>query len=348
MKKRLRNHGVEIGTLPTGPGNRITDVAGVLVGHATCDESPHQTGVTVVIPGVRNPFTEKYTAAVYVINGFGKSQGLVQIEELGALETPIALTNTLNVGRVHDALVTYMLQRCDQDGISPVSINPVVCECNDSRLNRIQDRVVSEAHVQKAIETASIDFDEGSVGAGRGTTAFGLKGGIGSASRVIRFDEKPYTLGVLVQSNHGCREDLMINGQKIPLLSSEKATAEVDQGSIIIIVATDLPVSDRQLKRIIKRVGVGLARTGSYLGHGSGEIAVGFSTANPVHHHSSSDFMQVTMINENQIDRVFRAVVEATEEAVLNSMITATPVAAGKEKPLCLSEVLGELNWPDS
>lgn len=347
MNGRLRDMGITIGTLPTGLGNRITDVAGVLVGHTTCDEPPYQTGVTVVMPGERNPFVLKYTAAAYVMNGFGKSQGLIQLEELGTLETPIALTNTLNVGRVHDALVAYMLKRCEAEGVPLTSVNPVVCECNDSRLNQIQDRVVGDLHVRKAIEAASTDFEEGSVGAGRGTTAFGLKGGIGSASRMIRFDDKEYTLGVLVQSNHGCREDLMIQGRQVPLGPFEAKKVEIDQGSIIIIVATDLPVSDRQLKRIIKRVAVGLARTGSYLGHGSGEIVVGFSTANPIPHDSSSELMQITIINEGQIDRAFRAAAEATEEAVLNSMLAATPVEAGNERPLCLTEVLEKLESSD-
>ena len=177
-----------IGKLPHGAGNRITDVPGVRVGHCTVDEGTCHTGVTVVMPPCRNPYTEKLTAASFVFNGYGKTQGLVQVDELGTLETPIALTGTLNVGKVHDAMVSWMIKRCAEDGIRLTSVNPVVCECNDSRLSEIALRPVGEREVFAAIDSASEDFAQGAVGAGRGTTCYGMKGGIGSSSRLMNID----------------------------------------------------------------------------------------------------------------------------------------------------------------
>ncbi len=215
MKKRIRDYGIVIGEGKTGPRNKITDVPGVKVGHCTVDTKDHKTGVTVIMPCQDNPFVNKLTAAAYVHNGFGKSQGLIQVEELGTIETPIALTNTLNVGKVHDAIVDYMVDRCVREGVAVTSINPVVGECNDSKLNRIQERVVGKRQVYEAIDKASDDFEEGAAGAGTGTVCFGCKGGIGSASRIMEYDGKEYTLGVLVQSNFGQTRDLCLNGEKI-------------------------------------------------------------------------------------------------------------------------------------
>ncbi len=324
MKKGIRDYGIVIGSGQTGPMNKITDVPGVMVGHCTVDTKEHKTGVTVILPCEDNPFTNKLTAAAYVHNGFGKTQGLLQVEELGALETPIALTNTLNVGLVHDALVDYMIDRCSRDGIELTSVNPVVGECNDGSLSRIQKRAVGKVQVNKAIASACKDFEEGCVGAGTGTVCFGLKGGIGSASRIMTYDGTEYTLGVLVQSNFGKTADFMLGGKhEGKELAGRIEEAKLDAGSIMMIVATDLPVSDRQLKRIIKRAGVGLSRCGSYMGHGSGDIAIGFTTANRIPVNSGREILSVKVLREDRLEAAFRAAAEATEEAILNSLASA-------------------------
>ena len=307
-----------IGTLPHGPRNSIADVPGVRVGHCTVDEGNCHTGVTVVMPPCRNPYAEKLTAASCVFNGYGKTLGLVQLDELGTLETPIALTNTLNVGRVHDALVSWMVQRCAEDGIPLTSINPVVCECNDSRLSEIVRRPVGEREVFAAIDAASDTFAQGSVGAGRGTVCYGLKGGIGSASRRMALDGQEYTMGVLVQSNYGASADF--RRACLP-----EGLAESDQGSIILIVATDLPLSARQLRRVLRRTSVGMARLGSYIGHGSGEIAVGFTTAPRI---GQGSFEVQKILREEKMNLPFRAVGECAEEAILQSLWHAEPDTA--------------------
>ena len=302
---------LSIGRMPHGPRNLISDVPGVPVGHATVDREDCHTGVTVVLPHGENPFTHPVTAASCVFNGFGKTQGLVQVDELGAIETPIALTNTLNVGKVHDALVSWMLERCARDGVPLRSVNPVVCECNDSRISDIARRPVGQAEVYAAIEDASADFAEGSVGAGRGTICYGMKGGVGSSSRLIELDGETFTLGVLVQSNYGASSDF--REATLP-----EGLAECDKGSIIMIVATDLPLTARQLKRVLRRCSVGMARLGSYIGHGSGEIAVGFTTAP---RETRGHFEVLRALREEDMNLPFRAVGEATEEAILKSML---------------------------
>ena len=329
-RKRIRDFGIVPGRLETGKRNKITDVAGVKVGHCTIKTKENHTGVTVILPGEDNAFADKYTAAAYVHNGFGKSAGLIQVEELGTLETPIALTNTLNVGRVWDAMVDLVVKQCEKDGLEPMSINPVVGECNDSRINRIQKRAVGADAVHLAFESASDDFEEGDVGAGAGTVCYGLKGGIGSASRVIRIGERAYTIGVLVQSNFGATEDFVLNGEavggKILDWKQEKndmAASEEDRGSIMSILATDLPLTSRQLKRILKRTGVGIARTGGYTGHGSGEVMIGFTTANRIPSDETENLFELRAIPEPVINRAFLAAAEAEQEAILNSMTAA-------------------------
>ena len=325
---RIRDFGYAVGSMQPGPLNRISDVPGVTVGHATIATKTHNTGVTVVLPCQDNPFARKLPCASFVLNGFGKTAGLVQIDELGTLETPIALTNTLNVGLVHDALVEYMIRRCETEGVSVRSVNPVVCECNDAALSDIRRRAVRQEHVFAAIESACAEFEEGAVGCGRGTTCHGLKGGVGSASRLIPLDGRRYALGVLVQTNHGRLTDFMIGGdrigERIQRTLSENAP---DKGSCIVVLATDLPLSDRQLRRVLKRCGVGLARLGSFTGHGSGEVFVGFSTANrTAPDDDPRGVIPCEAFNENRIDAVFRAAAECTEEAVLNSMAAAEDV----------------------
>lgn len=331
MKLRARDRGIIVGELPTGPLNKVSDVPGVTVGHVTITEGKHNTGVTVVMPCVDNMFVSKLTAAEHVLNGFGKTAGLMQIDELGNIETPIALTNTLNVGLVHDAMVGYMIDRCVKDQVKLRSVNPVVCECNDASLNDICHRAVREEHVLKAIESACADFEEGAVGAGRGMTCHGLKGGMGSSSRLVTIGDREYTLGVLALTNHGRMTDLTICGER----AGERIHKEIqeslpDKGSCIVIMATDLPLTDRQLKRVIKRASVGLARLGSFIGHGSGEVFIGFTTANRIPKDPQPGLMKLEAIHEDYIDRAFRAMAEATEEAVLNSMLMAETVVSAE------------------
>lgn len=316
---------VKQNSFPHGRLNKITDVKGVLVGHSTIDKENSKTGVTVIMPSDKNIFAHKLTAAVHVINGYGKTSGLMQIEELGILESPIALTNTLNVGLVQDALIGYMLEKSAEEGIEIKSINTVVGECNDSRINDISKRACKESNLLEAIRDAESDFAEGAVGAGRGTICHGLKGGIGSSSRVIDVNGHSFTLGVLVQSNYGKLEELNINGQdigaEIEKLIQKDETAET--GSIMIIAATDAPLSSRQLKRVLKRSQNGLARLGSITGNGSGEVVIGFSTANAVNIKDDSLVRTASELNENYINLFFKAMCEAVEEAVLHSLLAS-------------------------
>ena len=344
--RRIRDFGVVPGRLPAGEKNSIADVPGVRVGHWTCRNERHQTGVTVVIPR-QQIFLHKCTAAVHVINGYGKSAGLVQIEELGQLETPVALTNTLNVGKVSDALVQYTIGELEKTGKKLRSLNPVVGECNDASLNEITDRNAGYDQVAEAIMQASDTFEQGSVGAGTGMTCHDLKGGIGSASRIIKIGRNIFTLGVLLLCNHGNLQDLRVNGKLVGPEIGKRIRAEQkeqkkagqeespagtsadyseDVGSCIIVLATDLPVSSRQLKRILRRSGVGLARCGSYWGHGSGDIAIGFTTAHDIAEDETKSVVSRKMLNERYLEIAFLAAAEACEEAVLNALAAAEPV----------------------
>ena len=317
----IENIKLKIGKLQKGKNNLITDVKGVKVGHKTLDNGNIKTGVTAIIPHSDNIFREKLICSSYVINGFGKSIGLVQINELGTLETPIILTNTLSVGTCSTALVKYMLKENEDIGVTTGTVNPVVCECNDGYLNDIRGLHVKEEDVFDAIENAEINFKEGNIGAGTGMSCYQLKGGIGSASRVLKLDDKEYTIGSLVLSNFGLKEDLLVDGIKVGEKILEKESEELEKGSIIIILATDIPMNERQLKRIAKRVPIGLARTGSHIGNGSGDIVIAFSTANRIKHYEYRDIVSIKIINENIIDKVFRGVIECVEEAVISSLL---------------------------
>lgn len=347
--KRIREFGYVIGKYPTGVKNKITDVPGVRVGHWTVDEGQQHTGITVVLPGEDNPFLKKYTASGYVHNGFGKTCGLIQVEELGTLETPIALTNTLNVGKVADALVSYMVEETRREGVEISSLNPVVGECNDSRINRIQDRAAGEQELRAAIAAAAMDFEEGNVGAGTGTICYGLKGGIGSSSRILKIGGRTYTVGILVQTNFGATEDLRVDGDPVgrrlreKLRQSGSGSSADDRGSIMTVLATDLPVTERQLYRILRRCGVGIARTGAYTGHGSGEVMIGFTTANRVDTTGNQMVESCLRLREEALNPVFDATAEAVEEAILNSMTAAGP-ARGLDGAWyrSLSEFLGK------
>ncbi|WP_408010127.1 P1 family peptidase [Pseudalkalibacillus sp. A8] len=347
-QKRIRDYGVRIGKLEPGKLNAITDVEGVTVGHVTLSDGDVQTGVTAVLPHQGNVFREKLIASSHVINGFGKTVGTIQMEELGVLETPILLTNTLSIGTAADALIEYMLELNPEIGRTTGTVNPVVGECNDMYLNDIRAQYISKEHVFQAIENASVEFEEGAVGGGRGMLCYSLKGGIGSASRKIKLEHGEYTVGVLVMSNFGMLSDLRIDGKAVGQKLKEhilQAREEKDKGSIMVIVATDLPVSERQLNRIIKRTGVGLSRTGSFISNGSGDVVIGFSTATKIPHDKPDHLLSFPTIHEEDMDLAFRAVGEAVEEAVLNSMITAEKVVGrdGNVRPT-LKDLIEQFN----
>jgi D-aminopeptidase len=323
--------GLAIATLPPGPLNAITDVAGVRVGHRTVTDPGNpavQTGVTVVCAHGGNLFREKVVAACHVINGFGKSVGLLQIAELGQLESPIALTNTLSVPAATEGLLDHLLARCPEIGTTTGSANAVVCECNDSFLNDLRGRHVCREHVLDALASAaSGPVEQGAVGAGRGMSAYGLKGGVGTASRIAETDGISLTIGVLVLSNLGRLAELTVAGRAVgsELTRGRGAGKAPDGGSLIAILATDAPVSSRQLGRLLRRVQNGIARTGSTTASGSGEIAIGFSTANRVPHVPAGPVLPASTIREDGplIDLMFAAVTEASEEAILNSLFAA-------------------------
>ncbi|MHA1303527.1 MAG: DmpA family aminopeptidase [Candidatus Heimdallarchaeaceae archaeon] len=338
-RKRLQELNLRIGKYTRGEKNAITDVPGVLVGHTTLIEGqgalevgkgPIRTGVTVILPHSGNIYQEKVLASSFVMNGYGKTIGLVQINELGTIETPIALTNTLNAPIVADALIDYSVKHNPEIGISLASVNPVVGECNDGFLNDIQGRHVTKEHVFEAIEKASSFVEEGCVGAGTGMRALGFKGGIGTSSRIIKGKEKEYTVGVLVVSNFGRKEDLRFLGIRYEEYSDEKQSEDErsDAGSIMVIIATNAPLTSRQLNRICKRAPLGIARTGGFASHGSGDIIIAFSTANLIKLDREIESSSISMLNENNpiFSDLLSATVDATEEAILNSLLMAVPI----------------------
>ncbi len=339
-QKRIRDYNIVIGEMKPGRLNAITDVKGVKVGHCTVDSGEIQSGVTAVIPAEGNLFKNKVMAAVNVINGFGKPVGLTQIEEMGTIETPILLTNTLCVGGVTQALVKKMLGENEDIANTADTVNPVVLECNDSYLNDIRKCTIGSEHVTKALVDVSHEFEEGSVGAGRGMSCYRLKGGIGSASRQIEFDGEIYHLGCLVLSNMGLTKDLVVNHKHIGQHLQEriKADEKPDTGSVIVIIACEVPLTERQLKRICNRAITGISRTGSCLGNSSGEIAIAFSTQNRVRYKKSEgqSLSKMNRLFESDLDMLFRATIESVEEAILNSLITAEKVVGikGHKRPI--------------
>ncbi|MDB5894184.1 MAG: aminopeptidase [Rhodoferax sp.] len=333
-----------IGDLPSGPLDAISDVPGVTVGHCTLAESGVQTGVTMVRTRPSEAgdcFMHKVPAGVAVINGFGKSTGLLQLQELGVLETPIALTNTFAVGTVATALVREAVARQAEIGRSLPTVNPLVFECNDGHLNDLQAFAVTEDHARQALAATQADFAQGSVGAGRGMSCFGLKGGIGSASRLARTPVASYTVGALVLANFGRPTAMTLAGRRIgPALEArlsamqpamqatglDGAPAGPERGSIILLVATDAPLDARQLRRIALRAGAGLARTGSDFGHGSGDIALAFSTAYTVPHQGAGRLQTVSLLHESLLDPLFEATAQATEQAIVHALFAAVSV----------------------
>ncbi len=322
---RARTAGLACGRYPVGPRNSIADVPGVQVGHRTLIHGEVRTGVTAVLPHDSNLYREKPVAAVHILNGFGKSAGLVQVEELGTIETPILLTNTLSVGTCCTALVRHAIEQNPDIGRETATVNPVVFECNDGYLNDIQAMAITEADARMAIAEASSHVEVGAVGAGCGMSTFGFKGGIGTSSRRLDLDGQSFHLGVLVLSNFGRPGDLHLpNGRTIKPEAIPQGASHTEKGSIIIIAATDVPLSDRQLKRVVRRSGIGLARLGSFWGHGSGDIALGFTTANTIRHDEKAAVIDCRIINENGIDLLFEAMADTTQEAVLDALVAAS------------------------
>ena len=338
---RARELGIVIGTYASGPLNAITDVAGVKVGHTTLisgdgalspGHGPVRTGVTVVIPR-DDVWHKKVPAGSFVLNGTGEMTGLSWVSEAGFLEYPIALTNTLNVPRVANGVMTWMIGHYPEIGITDDTLTPVVAECDDGRLNDIQGRHVSEADVVAALNGASSGpVKEGTVGAGTGMMSYGFKGGIGSASRKLPDREGGYTVGVLVNANHGRKPELTVSGVPVGRLYDASPVATVpshpgeSEGSIIIIVATDAPLDARQLNRIAKRAALGLARTGSTARHGSGDFILAFSIANVIPHYPQQPTYSLNHLADTHLNPVITATVEATEEAILNALTMATTV----------------------
>ncbi len=341
-RPRVRDIGIKIGILPVGLLNAITDVDGVAVGHTTIIKGENiRTGVTAIIPHGGNLFREKVSGAVFVGNGFGKLIGSTQVNELGEIETPILLTSTLAVPRVADFLLDHMLALPGNTDVR--SINPLVAETNDGFLNDIRGRHITREDVFNALKNAKGGVvDEGAVGAGTGTVAFGWKGGIGTSSRKLPAILGGYTIGVLVQTNFG--GVLTIDGAPVGVelgkyylkdavsADAPRSPSDVADGSIIIVIATDAPLDHRQLKRLAARSMSGLARTGSAMTNGSGDYAIAFSTANRIN--PADTARSVRVLGNDAMSPLFQAVIEATEEAIYNSMFKATTMTGNDKRTI--------------
>lgn len=337
---RARELGIQVGVFPTGVHNAITDVSGVQVGHSTVVQAPNvRTGVTAILPHAENAYISRVPAALHVGNGYGKLLGVTQVRELGELETPILLTCTLCVWKAADAMVEWMLEQTGMENVR--SLNAFVGETNDGRLNDIRSRPIEPEHVFAALESASGGpVAEGGVGAGAGTVAFGWKGGIGTSSRVLPSSLGGYTVGVLVQSNFG--GILQIGGAPVGKELGQYAFAnqvghddEYDPdtdlqewGSIMIVVATDAPLSDRNLERIARRAIMGLSRTGSYASNGSGDYVIAFSTSEEVRRSDGDGMHRYSDLSNSNVSALFEATLEATEEAIYNSLFMAESVTS--------------------
>ncbi len=344
----LRDLGWHCGSYEPGKNNAITDIPGVAVGHKTIIEGegelipgkgPIRTGVTMILPHGGNIFKEKVPAGVFVANGYGKATGIPQIFETGCLETPIAMTNTLNVGLVFDALVSHAIRNNPEIGIKTGSVAPIVTECFDGYLNDIQGRHIRESHVLEAITQAkSARVQQGNIGAGTGMQVFELKSGIGTASRVVpneRIDSNEvYHIGTLVLPNFGRFKDFHFYGTKMAsILEKQKYlpkrddewVAKLGGGSIIVVIATDLPLNSRQLSRLAHRGAFGIARTGSILSHTSGDFIIAFSTQNTILHANKDPFLQKTLFNDTSplLSDIFRMTIDLVQEAIYNAMLSA-------------------------
>lgn len=333
-RKRIRDLGIAIGTLTPGPLNAITDVSGVRVGHVTLHrgegklrpgKGPVRTGVTAILPHGGDLWIEKVPAATYVLNGTGEMTGSIWIETQGALEVPILLTNTMNVGRVMDGVVAYMLKHYPDIGIGDDVVTPIVAECDDSTLNDARGIHVSIEDTVRAIESAKGGaVEEGAVGAGTGMMSFDFKGGIGTSSRALAEEEGGYTVGVLVNANMDIRKNLRVDGVPVGREIDDGRPSRSQDGSIVIVIATDAPLDHLKLKRLASKASLGLARTGAMSHHGSGDLFIAFSTANRVPHDPKERTYTMRVVADAHLDPIFQAVQEATEEAILNALTMAT------------------------
>lgn len=332
----IRDHGIVTGVLKTGAHNSITDVGGVKVGHETITAGDINTGVTVILPHGGNIFQDKVPAGIFVGNGFGKLAGTTQVNELGNIETPIALTNTLSVGTGMKALINYTLSLSGNENV--YSVNAVVGETNDGYLNNIREMFLTEEHFLSAIEAAgSGKVKQGNVGAGTATSCFGFKGGIGTSSRELPERNGGYTVGVLVQTNFG--GVLSIDGVPVGERLGRhfmKGAYESADGSCMIVIATDAPLTSRNLKRLASRSMLGLARTGGVASNGSGDYAIAFSTAESVRvpYRSKGDKLKREELSNDDVSPLFLAVIEATEEAILNSLFSAQTLTGYKGRTI--------------
>ncbi|MCX5788849.1 MAG: P1 family peptidase [Elusimicrobia bacterium] len=332
-RERARDLGIVIGRHPAGRLDAITDVRGVRVGHATLNsgsgrlvvgKGPVRTGVTVIIPAAGDLWRSKLMAGGFVLNGNGEAAGLMWLLESGILETPIALTNTLSIGTVQKALVDWMLGRYPGIGVTDDTLAPLVFECDDSGLNDIRGQHVKGRHVFAALKSASSGpVAEGAVGAGAGMMTYEFKGGIGTASRRLGPENGGWTVGVLLNANHGRRPTLRVKGVPVGEQLRDLMPGKFRDGSIVIVVATDAPLESRQLCRLARRAMLGLARTGAVAMHGSGDVAIAFSTANRIPHYPKKPTLRLKVLSDFFIDPLFEAAAEATEEAVLNAMLAA-------------------------
>ena len=344
----LRELGWPCGFYEPGKYNSITDVPGVSVGHSTLIEGegklkpgkgPIRTGVTVIRPHEGNIYREKVPAGVFVANGFGKATGIPQILETGCIETPIAITNTLNVGLVFDALISNAISENPEIGITTGSVAPIVTECFDGYLNDVQGRHVREPHVLEAISKAnsSTKVEQGNIGAGTGMQVFELKSGVGTASRQVPRDKhdsnEDFTIGTLVIPNFGRFKDFSFYGTEMASILEEQKyipnrdgwVTKLGGGSIIVIIATNLPLNNHQLNRLAHRGALGIARTGSILSHHSGDFIIAFSTKNRVTHGNKEPFKSGTLLNENSpiLSDIFRMTIDSVQEAIYNAMLAA-------------------------
>lgn len=346
-QQRPRELGIHIGVLTPGINNAITDVKGVLVGHVTLKDGEIKTGVTAIVPHDKNIFQNKVPGAIYVGNGFGKLAGSTQVEELGNIETPIILTNTLSVAQGLEGLIDYTLSYEENKNVR--SVNGIVGETNDGGLNDIQGRHVKKVHVVTAIKNAKNGkVEEGSVGAGTGTICFGFKGGIGTSSRVLPKNLGGYTVGVLAQTNFGgvLQIDGVPIGEELGEYAYKNAIEGSVDGSCMMVVATDAPLDSRNLKRLAKRAIMGLAKTGGIASNGSGDYVIAFSANESVRIPFDSDKSTdtYTFLRNDEMSPLFMATIEATEEAIINSLFAATQVGKlrnGDEvKPLPIEKVI--------
>lgn len=335
MRLRARDAGVWFGELPTGSRNMITDVPGVKVGHCTVvkgrgplkvGKGPVRTGVTAVLAHPRSLWKEPVKAAYFDFNGCGGLQGGLQIREFGTIDTPIVLTNTMGMGTACDAVVKYMLGLNPDAGIKEDTIIPIVSECDDSYLNDSRGLHLKEEHVVSAIKDARDTVFEGAVGAGTGMSCYDFKGGIGTSSRVVEVAGDKYTLGTLVLTNHGERNELRIDGVPVGCNIPPPEDKRVQQGSIVMLLGTDAPLDSRQLGRLARRTFLGMATTGSCSGNGSGDIAIAFSTANAHQRRQSEAPVTDILLQDRSMDPLFRATVDSTAESIINSLFKAETV----------------------